>query len=134
MGTKSKYFALALFLICSPSYAGQYIYGDLQVEEDLTVDGTIYGDGSNLTGIPSSSVDLAAVDQGIYPSADNTYDIGSSSYAWQDVYAVTIHGSGAGDSVFTNEFVFSDTNTGANAGTDACIGADGTLCVCGSCN
>jgi hypothetical protein len=123
---------ICLFSI--PAFASQYVVGDLEVGGNITFDGAIYGDGSNLTGIDAGSADLSAVDQGIYPSADNTYDIGSSSYAWQDVYAVTIHGSGAGDSVFTNEVVFSDTNTGANAGTDACIGADGTLCVCGSCN
>ena len=36
---------------------------------------------------------IASVSQTLTPSADNTYDLGSSSYRWRTVYAVNIYGA-----------------------------------------
>ncbi len=36
---------------------------------------------------------LQSVNVSILPSADNTYDIGSSTYRWRRVYAVEVYGA-----------------------------------------
>jgi hypothetical protein len=46
MGFKIRYITIVLSLVCFPAFAGQYIYGDLEVQEDITADGAIYANGS----------------------------------------------------------------------------------------
>jgi hypothetical protein len=36
---------------------------------------------------------LNAVNTSIIPVADNTYDLGSSSYRWKTIYAVSVYGA-----------------------------------------
>jgi hypothetical protein len=87
---------MLLILLLIPCFAFAMDTGDLNVKGDLTVTGIISGDGSNLTGIETGSADLSAVDEGIYPDADNTRDIGSSAKSWKDIYSDgTIYSSGA---------------------------------------
>jgi hypothetical protein len=47
------------------------------------------------TVIDSSKVlqNIASVSQSLTPSADNSYDLGSSSYRWRTLYAVSIYGA-----------------------------------------
>ena len=69
---------------------------------------TYYGDGSNLTGIStadSSKLPLTGgtltgtlFSQAVIPTADNTYELGSSTKRWQNVYTGDLHLSNKGKS------------------------------------
>ena len=50
---------------------------------------------SGVTVIDSSRVlqNIASVRQTLAPSSDNSYDLGSSSYRWRTLYAVSIYGA-----------------------------------------
>jgi hypothetical protein len=65
-------------------------------------------DGSTVRRIPYGTIDvdshasrhkpggadpLFPADYSVLPSADNAYDLGSSSYRWRTVYAVTVYGA-----------------------------------------
>lgn len=94
---------LGLMLACSVAYGQQNIR--IQSSDGRAISSTnplavtVIGGGS--------SVDLSAIDQGIYPDTTNTYDIGSATYAWKDIHADgTIYGgdfqtSGTGNSRLT---------------------------------
>jgi len=42
---------------------------------------------------PGGADPLFPADFNILPASDNTYDLGSSSYRWRNVYVVTIYGA-----------------------------------------
>jgi hypothetical protein len=42
---------------------------------------------------PGGADPLFPADFDINPAADNTYDLGSSSYRWRTVYAVNVYGA-----------------------------------------
>ena len=64
------------------------------------------GDGSGLTDLPSQTIDLSEVDQHIIPQADNTYDLGSPTKQWRDLYL-----SSASLYIDGTKVISSDSNT-----------------------
>jgi len=61
----------------------------------------IYGDGSNLTGITLTQVTTAGSETtnsvsfgNVSPAADSTYNVGSNTLRWTNVYADNLHGDG----------------------------------------
>ena len=78
----------------NPQYA-------LDVNGDFNAD-TLYGDGSNLTDITLDQVITGSPNTtqqinvgNINPSDDSTYDIGTDTLRFQNVYADTLHGDGS---------------------------------------
>ncbi|MFW0838104.1 MAG: helix-turn-helix domain-containing protein, partial [Candidatus Komeilibacteria bacterium] len=67
--------------------------GDVYVAADLEVDGTLYTAGQNIAG-------------NIMPATDNTYDLGSATQRWQDLY------------LGPTSLNISDTTGTSGAGTD----------------
>lgn len=116
------------------------IYVAGQIEADGGIYGTFFGDGSRLSGISTSSVDLSSVDQGIYPDTDNVYDIGSSALSWQDlyvdgaVYTPSLVTTGTDESLTGNTYPTNkiDFNANANAVNVNALDVDGAVYVDGS--
>jgi hypothetical protein len=61
MGSKICNIAIAFLLFTSPAFAGQYIYGDLQVQEDLTVDNSIYATNGVISGETTAQDDYGSI-------------------------------------------------------------------------
>ena len=64
-------------------------------------------------------------------SADDVYTILNDTNIVGNVSGQDVHISGVLG--VSGELAVVDTNTGGNAGTDLCIGADNRLCACSSC-
>lgn len=94
-----KYLFLFMLLFVSAAFAA---------EKALLIDTA--GDALGTSGNPiyatiSGAVDLSAVDQGIYPSADNTYPLGSAAKSWSNLYIDgTLYLGGSGMSTVTTDF------------------------------
>jgi hypothetical protein len=130
--------------VASPTEALD-VDGNIYSRGNITLDGSIYGDGANLTNV--SGVDLSAVDQGIYPATTTTYDIGSATYAWNAVYTESLSITGtserwAGNTYPANLIDFNDSASSVviepelsiegvtGSGKAVCVKADGNLGVC----
>ena len=93
------------------------IGGNLQVDGTLTVDGVVNfkagTDGSVTLGDANTDnvVFSADVNSHIIPNTDNTYDLGTNSQQWRDVY---INGTGYIDAVSADTL---DVNTSATIAT-----------------
>jgi hypothetical protein len=71
--------------------------GDLSVPGDLSVtgDATISGDLTFGNQTSDTVTFVADVDSSIIPEVSGTYDLGSSTYPWNDIFAdgnITAHG------------------------------------------
>jgi hypothetical protein len=62
-----------------------YVNGDGNITGNVTA-AYFIGDGSQLTGISAGNVDLSAVAQDIVPAANITYDLGTATHRWRDIY------------------------------------------------
>jgi hypothetical protein len=135
--------SLLLVFVLFPTIVFAMDTGTLNVKGDLTVDGAIYGDGSNLTGIEAGSVDLSAVDQDIDFDPANTYDI--TDVKTITATSMTISGTAerwAGNTYPANYIDFNDSATAVTVSTElnitgvtgsgkaVCVKADGNLGVC----
>ena len=77
---------------------------DTSLNSNQTIDGnwsfngtvtstSFYGDGSNLTGIESGA-NLSSITENIMPSATQSYNIGSGTVEWNEIYSKNIYASG----------------------------------------
>jgi len=89
----------------------------------LTVGGTLTANGNvDLGNDTSDTVTFTAkVDSNILPSTDNTRDLGSSSFKWNEVYATTFVGA------ITGNADTADYATRAGLATDLAINASNRL-------
>jgi len=65
------------------------VSGDLQVDGSLNVDGAITANGSTITLGDTAGDNVvfgADVNSHIIPNTDNTYDLGSGSQEWRNIY------------------------------------------------
>jgi len=69
-----------------------YLAGSLNLSGTLNVGSLQIG---GVTVVDSNRVlqNIASVAQSLVPSADSSYDLGSSSYRWRSVYAVGVYGA-----------------------------------------
>jgi cytoskeletal protein CcmA (bactofilin family) len=86
------------------------IDGDLTVTNDITVEGNLTVDGNITLGTDSNNiVEINSKLQGnLLPSIDNTYDIGSPTLRWADLYANNFYITtelDVGDINFTNNVI-----------------------------
>ena len=84
------------------------------LKADTIVSPSIPTDVSDLTDTTGllSSIDLSAVAQNIVPSADDTYDLGSATHRWRDLYL------GPGSLYINNKKVISDESNTMEFKTD----------------
>jgi hypothetical protein len=78
----------------SSSYRWRNIYlaGSLNLSGALNV-GSLQIGGTTVIDSNRVLQNIASVAQSLVPSADNSYDLGSSSYRWRNVYAVSVYGA-----------------------------------------
>jgi hypothetical protein len=143
-------------------------FGNKTIVGDLTVDGAIYGDGSYLTGVAAgaesdpvwasekgdyytaieidnanyltSSVDLSAIDEGLYFTTDNVYPIGTRTSAPSIIFAHAFAGVETDRSLYGSTAMvgFGKFGTGITsveaitAGTETVVPGTATLAVDGS--
>ena len=55
--------------------------------------------------IDPDKIPWESVNHDLIPTDDNAYNLGSSTYRWKDLYAVTVH---QGDAVFSNGWRISE--------------------------
>lgn len=83
-----------------------FIDGDLEVSGNITATGNIRIDGNLIIGdaITDSITINASLNSSLVPEADSQYDLGSSSFRWNDLYATTI----SADTLDLNSFTVGD--------------------------
>jgi len=93
-----------------------------------TTCGTFVGDGSGLTGVGAN---FLSIESNMLPSTDETYDIGSSSKKWNDIYLTdTIQfGNSASISVDFDDDLTVNTNLIVQQTLSATIGDIGDIVI-----
>lgn len=110
-------------------YADTNITGNLTVSGDIDVTGNITIKGNITIGdaLSDTIVINAAIKSSLIPETDNTYDLGSSSFRWQTVYARnsfinTINT----DSINVGSIIINNNVISTTTGTDLLIDPAGT--------
>jgi hypothetical protein len=69
-----------------------YLAGSLNLSGTLNV-GSLQVGGTTVIDSNRVLQNISSVAQSLVPSADNSYDLGSSSYRWRSIYAVGVYGA-----------------------------------------
>jgi hypothetical protein len=110
-------------------FSDSRITGNLDVTGNITATGNITIDGNLIIGDSlSDTITInASIASDLIPETNNTYDIGSSSFRWRNLYA----GSVNADTINLNTFnignmIFANNQISSNPGYDLVLDASGT--------
>ena len=105
------------------------ITGNLVVTGDITATGDITI-GGNLTigdSLADTVVINASINSDLIPETDNTYDLGSSSYSWRNIYANNLNATSLNLNTFAvGDIEFYDNVITTTGGQDLIIDPNGT--------
>jgi hypothetical protein len=105
------------------------VTGDLNVTGNINADGNITIGGNLVIGDQNTDTVTinASIQSSLIPKTDNTYDLGSTSYRWKDVFAVSITATNLNLNTFTTGNLFLSNNTiTTTAAQDLILEANGT--------
>jgi hypothetical protein len=110
-------------------YANTRVNGDLTVTGNVGVTGNVVISGNITIGdaLTDNITINAAIKSSLIPEADNTYDLGSSSYAWRNIYAQNFFTDMLSlNSLDIGNLQFRDNEITTTTGTDLSIFGNGT--------
>ena len=105
------------------------ITGNLNVTGNIAATGNISLGGNLIIGdsITDTVTINASITSDLIPQTDNTYDLGSSSYRWKNVYAQGIFGSTLSLATFNiGNLILTNNTITSTAGQDIVLDANGT--------
>ncbi len=74
---------------------GSILYGNASAVTSVLTTGTVgqflTTDGTDISWGAGSSADFSSVGEHILPTADDTYDLGSATYQWANIYTGDLH-------------------------------------------
>lgn len=93
------------------------VQGNVDVTNNVSFDGNL-----TIGDEPSDTVTFnSEVVEDLYPSANNTYDLGSSSYKWSDLYTNLVNGV----SINADEFTIADDRPAQRTGNSLYVAVNG---------
>lgn len=114
---------LILCLACGSAWAGPIVLFNSGNQEVGTASNPLYVTGAS---------DVSAIDENVYPTVDNVYDIGSAALSWNDIFIDgEIYRGGSALLSVVNQSVYPDTDNIYDIGSAALswqdIYADGAV-------
>jgi hypothetical protein len=109
--------------------SGARVTGTLEVDGNITATGNITIDGNLIIGdaITDTITINASIRSSLIPETTATYDLGSASYTWRNVYANTITADTLALTTFNvGNLVFTDNQITTTTGQDLVLDANGT--------